>query len=91
MNKHFFGKQRGTKDQITNLRWIMEKLYEYGNALYLSFIDYKKTFDCVNHSQLWNALRMMGIPEHITALIKNLYERQEAWYEPRMEGQSGLK
>ena len=56
----------------------MEKSYEFGNALYMCFIDYKKAFNCVNHSQLGNTLRMMGIPEHITILKKNLYEGQEA-------------
>jgi Reverse transcriptase (RNA-dependent DNA polymerase). len=55
----------------------MGKSYEYENALYMCFIDYKKAFDCVNHSQLWNTLRMMGISEHITILIKNLNEGQE--------------
>ena len=55
----------------------MGKSYEYENALYMCFIDDKKAFDCVNHSQLWNTLRMMGISEHITILIKNLNEGQE--------------
>ena len=68
-----FRKGRGTRDQIANLRWIIEKSYEYGNALYMRFIDYNEAFDCVNHSQVWNTLRRMGIPEHITILIKNLY------------------
>ena len=68
-----FKKGRGTRNQIANLRWIMEKLYEYGN-MYMYFIDYKKALDCANHSQLCNTLRRMGIPGNITILIKNLYE-----------------
>ena len=71
-----FRKGRWTRDQIVNLRQIMKK--PYGNTVYTCFIDYKKAFDCVNHGQLWNTLRMMDIPEHITVLIKNLHEGQEA-------------
>ena len=72
-----FRKGRGTRDQfkIDNEK---KKSNEYGNILCICFIEYKRAFDCVNHSQLWNKLRMMGIPENITILMKNLYEGQEA-------------
>ena len=73
-----FRKGSGTRDQIANLRWIMEKTYGYGNSLYMCFVDYKEPFDYMNHSQLWNALRMMGIPEHITILIMIIYKGHEA-------------
>ena len=85
-----FRKGRGTRDQIAYLRWIMEKSHKYGNALYMCFIDYKKVFDCVNHSPLWNTLRMMGIPEHITIPIRTFMKDKKPWNEP-MERQSGLK
>ena len=73
-----FRKGRGTRDQIANLRWIMEKTREYQKEIYMCFIDYSKAFDCVDHSKLWNGLRTMGIPEHLILLIKNVYMEQEA-------------
>ena len=73
-----FRKGRGTRDHISNLRWIMEKAREYGNDIYICFIDYSKAFDCVDHTGLWLVMRRMGIPEHIIVLIKNLYSQQEA-------------
>jgi hypothetical protein len=73
-----FRRNRGTRDHIANLRWIMEVAREYKRDLYLCFIDYSKAFDCVEHSKLWHVLRDMGIPEHITILLRNLYDKQEA-------------
>ena len=73
-----FRKVRGTRDQIANIRWIMEKPREFQKSIYFCFIDYAKAFDCVDHNQLWKILKEMGIPEHLTCLLRNLYAGQEA-------------
>ena len=73
-----FRKSRGTRDQIANIRWIMEKVREFQKNIYFCFIDYVKAFDCVNHNQLWTILKQMGIPDHLTYLLRNLYAGQEA-------------
>jgi hypothetical protein len=73
-----FRKERGTRDQIANLRWIMERQREYNQELYLCFIDYQKAFDCVQYDKLWAILRQTGIPEHLIYLLKSLYLDQEA-------------
>ena len=73
-----FRKGRGTRDQIANICWIMEKAREFQKIIYLSFIDYAKAFDCVDHNKLWKILREMGIPDHLTCLLRNLYAGQEA-------------
>ena len=73
-----FRRGRGTRDQISNLRWIMEKTREYQKDVYVCFIDYSKAFDCVDHDKLWNCLKQMGIPEHLQELMWSLYENQEA-------------
>ena len=70
---------RGTRDQIANIRWIMEKAREFHKNIYFCFIDYAKAFDCVDHSKLWKILKEMGIPDHLTCLLRNLYAGQEAW------------
>ena len=67
-----FRKGRGTRDQIANIRWIMEKAREFQKNLYFCFIDYSKAFDCVDHNQLWKILKEMGIPDHLTCLLRNL-------------------
>ena len=72
-----FGKGRGTRDQIANIRWIMEKEREFQKNIYFCFIDYAKAFDCVDHNKLWKLLREMGIPDHLSCLLRNLYARQE--------------
>ena len=73
-----FRKGRGTKDQITNIRWIMEKAREFQKKhIYFCFIDYAKPFDCVDHNKLWGILKEMGIPDHLTCLLRNLYAGQE--------------
>lgn len=73
-----FRKGRGTRDQIANLRWIMETAREYQKELYMCFIDYSKAFDCVDHNKLWNILMEMGVPLHLVTLMKSLYTNQEA-------------
>ena len=73
-----FRKGRGTRDQIANIRWIMEKGREFQNNIYFCFIDYAKVFDCVDHNKLWKILQEMGIPDHLTCLLRNLYAGQEA-------------
>ena len=73
-----FRKGRGTRDQIANIRWIMEKAREFKKNIYFCFIDYAKAFDCVDHNKLWKILKEMGIPDHLTCLLRNLYAGQEA-------------
>ena len=73
-----FRKGRGTKDQIANIHWIMEKAREFQKNIYFCFIDYGKSFDCVDHKKLWKILQRMGIPDHLTCLLSNLYAGQEA-------------
>ena len=73
-----FRKGRGTRDQIVNIRWIMEKAREIQKNIYFCFIDYAKAFDCVEHHKQWKILKEMGIPDHLTCLLKNLYASQEA-------------
>ena len=73
-----FRKGRGTRDQIANICWIMEKAREFQKNIYFCFIDHAKTFDCVDHNKLWKILKQMGIPDHLTCLLRNLYAGQEA-------------
>ena len=73
-----FRKGRGTRDQIANICWIMEKSREFQKNIYFCFIDYAKAFDCVDHNKLWKILREMGIPDHLTCLLRNLSAGQEA-------------
>ena len=73
-----FRKGRGTRDQIANIRWIIGKARELQKNIYFCFIDYAKAFDCVDHNQLWKILKEMGIPDHLTRLLRNLYAGQEA-------------
>ena len=73
-----FRKGRGTRDQIANIRCIMEKAREFQKNIYFCFIDYAKAFDCVDHNKLWKILKDMGIPDHLTCLLRNLYASQEA-------------
>ena len=70
-------KGRGTRDQIANIRWIMEKAREFQKNIYFCFIDYVKAFDCVDHNKLWKIVKEMGIPDHLTCLLRNLYAGQE--------------
>ena len=73
-----FRKGRGTRDQIANIRWIMEKGREFQKSIYFCFIDYAKAFDCVDDNKLWKILKEIGIPDHLTCLLRNLYPGQEA-------------
>ena len=73
-----FRKGRGTRDQIINIFWIIEKASEFQKNIYFCFIDYAKAFDCVDHHKLWKILKEMGIPDHLNCLLKNLYADQEA-------------
>ena len=73
-----FRKGRGTRDQIANIRWITEKAREFQKNIYFCFIDYAKAFDCVDHKKLWKILKEMGIPDHLTCLLRKLYAGQEA-------------
>ena len=73
-----FRKGRGTRDQIANIHWIIEKAREFQKIIYFFFIDYTKAFDCVNHNKLWKILKEMGIPDHLTCLLRNLCAGQEA-------------
>ena len=73
-----FRKGRGTSDEIANICWIMEKAREFQKNICCCFIDYAKAFDCVDHNKLWKILKEMGIPDHLTGLLRNLYASQEA-------------
>ena len=73
-----FRNGRGTRDQIANIRWIIDKLREFQKNIYFCFIDYAKAFDCVDHSKLWKILKEMRISDHLTCLLRNLYADQEA-------------
>ena len=73
-----FRKGRGIRDQIANICWIIEKAREFQKNIYFCFIDYAKAFDCVDHKKLWKILKEMGIPNHLTCLLRNLYAGQEA-------------
>ena len=85
-----FRKGRGTRDQIVNIRWIMEKTREFQKNIYFCFIHYAKAFDCLDHNKLWKILQEMGIPDHLICLLRNLYAGQEAT-ELDMEQQTGSK
>ena len=73
-----FRKGKETRDQIANICWIMGKAREFQKNIYFCFIDYTKTFDCVDHNKRWKILREMGIPDHLICLLRNLYTGQEA-------------
>ena len=73
-----FRKGRGTGGQIANIRWIINKAREFQKSIYFYFIDYAKTFDCVDHNKLWKIQKEMGITDHLTWLLRNLYAGQEA-------------
>ena len=97
MNQEFpdvqagFAKGRGIRDQIANIRWITAKAREFQENIYFCFIDYAKAFDCVDHNKLWKILQEMGIPDHLTCLLRTLYAGQEAKLELDMEPQTGSK
>ena len=78
MLKLVLEKARGTRDQIANIHWITEKASKFQKHICFCFIDYGKAFDCVDHNKLWKILKEMGIPDHLTCLLRNLYAGQEA-------------
>ena len=73
-----FRKGRGTRDQVANICWIIEKARGFQKHIFFCFIDYAKAFDCVDHNKLWKILKEVGIPDHLTCLLRNLYTSQEA-------------
>jgi len=73
-----FRKGRGSRGQIANICWILEKAREFQKNIYFCFIDYAKAFECVDHDKLWKILKQIGIPDHLTCLLRNLYVGQEA-------------
>ena len=73
-----FRKGRGTRDQIANIHWVIEKAREFQKNVYFCFINYAKSFNCVDHNKLWKILQDMGIPDHLSCLLRNLYADQEA-------------
>ena len=85
-----FRKGRGTREQIANICWIIEKARQFQKNIYFCFTDYTKAFDYVDHNKLWKIPKEMGIPDHLTCLLRNLYAGQEAT-EPYMEQQTGSK
>ena len=84
-----FRKGRGTKDQIANICWIIKNTREFQENIYFCFIDYAKAFDCVDHNKLWKILKEMGIPDHLTCLLRNQIRKQQL--ELDMEQQTGSK
>ena len=87
-----FRKGRGTRDQNANVRWIIEKAREFQQNIYFCFIDYAKAFDCVDHNKLWKILTEMGIPDHLTFLLRNLsMQVKKQQLELDMEQQTGSK
>ena len=86
-----FRKGRGARDQIVNIRWIIEKGSKFQKNIYFCFIDYTKAFDCVYHNKLWKTFKEMGIPDHLTCLQRNLFQVKEQQLELDMEQQTGSK
>ena len=86
-----FTKGRGTRDQIANICWIIKKAREFQKNIYLCFTDYAKAFDYVDHNKLWKILKEMGIPDHLTCLLRNLMQVKKQQLELDMEQQTGSK
>ena len=86
-----FRKGRGTRDQVANIRCIMEKAGEFQKNIYFCFIDYAKAFDCVDHKKLWKILKEMGLPDHLTCLLRNQYAVKKQQLELDMEQRTGSK
>ena len=91
MIKLVLEKAEEPEDQIANIRWIMEKAREFQKNIYSCFTDYANAFDCVDHNRQWKILQEMGIPDHLTCLLRNLYKGQEQQLELDMEQQTGSK
>ena len=86
-----FGKGRGTRDQIANIHWIMEKAREFQKNTYFCFIEYAKAFDCVDHNKLWKILKEMGIPDHLIWLLITCMQVRKQQLEMDMEQLTGSK
>ena len=86
-----FRKGRGTRDQIANIRWIIEKAREFQENLYFCFIDYAKAFDCVDHNKVWKILKEMGILDHLTCFWETCMQVRKQQLELDMEKQTGSK
>ena len=86
-----FRKGRGTRDQIADVCWIIKKAREFQKNIYFCFVDYTKGFDCVDHNKLWKILKEMGIPDHLTCFLRNLYAGQEATVRTRHATTDWLK
>ena len=84
-------KGRGTRDQIANIRWIIEKARDFQKSIYFCFIDYAKAFDCVDHNKLWEILKEMGIPDHLTSLLEICMQVKKQELEPDMEQLTGSR
>ena len=80
-----------TRDQIANIRWVIEKAREFQKNIYFCFIEYAKAFDCVDHNKLWKILQEMGIPDHLTCLLRNVMQIKKQQLELDMEQQTGSK
>ena len=80
-----FRKGRGTRDQIANIRWIIEKAREFQKNIYFCFIDYAKAFDCVDHNELWKILKEMGVPDHLTCLLRICMQVKKQQFKLDME------
>ena len=91
MFKLVLEKAEGTRYQIANICWITEKAREFQKNIYFCFINYAKTFDCVEHKKLWKILKEMGIPDHLTCVLRNLYTSQKQLLELDMQQQTGSK
>ena len=86
-----FRKGRGARDQIADIRWIIENAGEFQKNIYFCFVDYAKAFDCVDHNKLWKISQEMGIPDHLTCLLRNLYIGQEATVRTRHGATDGFQ
>ena len=86
-----FRKGKGTRDQVANIRWIMEKAREFQKNIYFCFIDYAKAFDCEDHKKLWKILREMGIPDHLPCPWEICMQVRKQQLEVDMEQQTGSK
>ena len=86
-----FRKGRGTRDQIANIHWVIEKAREFQKNIHFYFIDYAKAFDCVDHNKLWKILQEMEIPDHLTCLLRTRMQVKKQQLELAMEQQSGSK
>ena len=91
IQQNIFRKRRGTRDQIANIRWIIEKGRKFQKNIYFCFIDCAKAFDCVDHNKLWKILKEIGIQDHLTCLLRNMYAGRKQQLDLDMEQQTRSK